>query len=149
MASATFLRQTESNDHVWLFSTSGRGYFGPAFTAWCLLAGGEIFASHSEATKISVFGQKFLKNFSCPTPDQGIFDISGSSRLCPTGRFAPAGHGECSEVSNDFEERCGNLFYTFFEMVAFGFRSFTNYRIRALLYAGKPNWDLLATITPR
>ena len=33
--------------------------------------------------------------------------------------------------------------------VAFGFRSFTNYRIRALLYAGKPNWDLLATITPR
>ena len=33
--------------------------------------------------------------------------------------------------------------------VAFGFRSFKNYRIRALLYAGKPNWDLLATITPR
>ena len=32
--------------------------------------------------------------------------------------------------------------------VAFGFRSFRNYRIRALLYAGKPNWDLLATITP-
>ena len=24
-----------------------------------------------------------------------------------------------------------------------------NYRIRALLHAGKPNWDLLATITPR
>ena len=33
--------------------------------------------------------------------------------------------------------------------VAFGFRSFRNYRIRTLLYAGKPNWDLLATITPR
>ena len=33
--------------------------------------------------------------------------------------------------------------------VAFGFRSFRNYRIRALLYAGKPNWDLLPTITPR
>jgi transposase len=32
--------------------------------------------------------------------------------------------------------------------VAFGFRSFTNYRIRALLYAGKPNWTLLATINP-
>jgi hypothetical protein len=27
--------------------------------------------------------------------------------------------------------------------------SFRNYRIRALLYAGKPNWSLLATITPR
>lgn len=31
---------------------------------------------------------------------------------------------------------------------AFGFRSFTNYRIRSLLYAGKPDWSLLATITP-
>jgi transposase len=32
---------------------------------------------------------------------------------------------------------------------ASGFRSFRNYRIRALLYTGKPNWDLLATNTPR
>ena len=32
---------------------------------------------------------------------------------------------------------------------AFGFTRFRNYRIRALLYAGNPNWDLLATITPR
>jgi Subtilase family len=32
---------------------------------------------------------------------------------------------------------------------AFGFRRFAHYRIRTLLYAGKPNWDLLATITPR
>ena len=32
---------------------------------------------------------------------------------------------------------------------AFGFTSFRNYRIRALLYAGKPDWDLLATIRPR
>jgi transposase len=32
---------------------------------------------------------------------------------------------------------------------AFGFTSFHNYRIRSLLYAGKPNWDRLASITPR
>ena len=32
--------------------------------------------------------------------------------------------------------------------VAFGFRSFPNFRIRALLYAGRPNWKLLDTITP-
>jgi transposase len=32
---------------------------------------------------------------------------------------------------------------------AFGFTSFRDYRIRSLLYAGKPNWDLLARITPR
>ena len=29
------------------------------------------------------------------------------------------------------------------------FRTFANYRIRVLLYAGKPNWDLFATVTPR
>ena len=34
-------------------------------------------------------------------------------------------------------------------LVAFGFTRFRNYRVRVLLYAGKPNWDLLATITPR
>ncbi len=33
--------------------------------------------------------------------------------------------------------------------VAFGFTRFRNFRIRVLLYAGRPNWDLLATITPR
>ena len=32
--------------------------------------------------------------------------------------------------------------------IAFGFRNFHNYRIRALLYAGKPNWDLLPAVTP-
>lgn len=30
----------------------------------------------------------------------------------------------------------------------FGLRNSANYRIRVLLYAGKPNWDLLTTITP-
>ena len=28
-------------------------------------------------------------------------------------------------------------------------RRFAHYRIRALLYAGKPNWTLLAGLTPR
>ena len=31
---------------------------------------------------------------------------------------------------------------------AFGFTNFNNYRIRVLLYAGKPNWTLLDTLTP-
>ena len=31
---------------------------------------------------------------------------------------------------------------------AFGFTNFANHRIRALLYAGKPNWVLLDTLTP-
>jgi transposase len=32
--------------------------------------------------------------------------------------------------------------------VAFGFRRFAHYRVRALLYAGKPDWSLLEVITP-
>jgi transposase len=32
--------------------------------------------------------------------------------------------------------------------VAFGFRRFDHFRIRTLLYTGKPNWDLLDTINP-
>jgi len=32
--------------------------------------------------------------------------------------------------------------------VAFGFTNFRNYRVRALLYAGKPDWSLLASISP-
>ncbi len=30
--------------------------------------------------------------------------------------------------------------------IRFGFRNFDNYRIRALLYAGKPNWRVLGSI---
>lgn len=33
--------------------------------------------------------------------------------------------------------------------IAFGFTRFRNYRVRVLLYAGRPNWPLLATVTPR
>ena len=32
---------------------------------------------------------------------------------------------------------------------AFGFRRFRHYRFRSLLCAGKPDWTLLDTITPR
>ena len=31
---------------------------------------------------------------------------------------------------------------------AFGFRRFEYYRVRSLLYAGRPNWDRLATVNP-
>jgi transposase len=33
--------------------------------------------------------------------------------------------------------------------IGFGFRSFGHHRTRVLLYAGKPNWDLLASVPPR
>ena len=33
-------------------------------------------------------------------------------------------------------------------ILAFGFARFRNYRVRVLLHAGRPYWDLLATVTP-
>jgi transposase len=51
-------------------------------------------------------------------------------------------------VSNGPTEAANNLIKRV-KRAAFGFSSFRNYRVRSLLYAGKPRWALLATITPR
>jgi transposase len=53
-----------------------------------------------------------------------------------------------AHVSNGPTEAANNLIKRV-KRVAFGFRRFRNYRIRALLYAAKPNWSLLATVAPR
>jgi transposase len=53
-----------------------------------------------------------------------------------------------AHVSNGPTEAANNLIKRI-KRVAFGFTRFRNYRIRVLLYAGRPNWDLLATVTPR
>ena len=53
-----------------------------------------------------------------------------------------------SRASNGPAEAVNNLIKRV-KRVAFGFRKFRHYRIRSLLYAGRPNWDLLAGVTPR
>ena len=53
-----------------------------------------------------------------------------------------------AHVSNGPTEAVNNLIKRV-KRAAFGFTSFRNYRIRSLLYAGKPNWDLLPTVRPR
>jgi transposase len=53
-----------------------------------------------------------------------------------------------AQVTNGPTEAANNLIKRV-KRAAFGFTSFRNYRVRSLLYAGKPNWALLATITPR
>jgi transposase len=50
-------------------------------------------------------------------------------------------------LSNGPTEAINNLIKRI-KRIGFGFRRFRNYRIRALLYAGKPNWALLDTLTP-
>lgn len=53
-----------------------------------------------------------------------------------------------ARVSNGPTEAINNLIKRI-KRIGFGFRTLRHYRIRALLYAGRPNWELLATITPR
>ena len=52
-----------------------------------------------------------------------------------------------ARVTNAATEAANNLAKRV-KRAAFGFTNFNNYRIRALLYVGKPNWALLNTLTP-
>lgn len=52
-----------------------------------------------------------------------------------------------AQVSNGPTEAVNNLVKRV-KRVAFGIVNFRHYRIRALLYAGRPNWDLLDRLTP-
>ena len=53
-----------------------------------------------------------------------------------------------ARVSNGPTEAINNLIKRI-KRIGFGFRNFQNYRIRALLYAGKPNWRVLGSIVVR
>ena len=53
----------------------------------------------------------------------------------------------CSQVSNAPTEAMNNLIKRT-KRIAFGFVNFRNFRIRALLYAGRVNWDLLESARP-
>lgn len=52
-----------------------------------------------------------------------------------------------SHVTNGPTEAINNLIKRV-KRIAFGMRNFRHYRIRSLLYAGRPNWELLDSITP-
>jgi transposase len=53
-----------------------------------------------------------------------------------------------TRTSNGPTEALNNLIKRI-KRIGFGFRNFDNYRIRALLYAGKPNWRVLSSIVVR
>ena len=52
-----------------------------------------------------------------------------------------------AQISNGPTEGANNLIKRT-KRVGFGFTNFANYRIRCLLYAGRPNWELLPTLNP-
>ncbi len=79
-------------------------------------------------------------------------DQSCSPELNQLGRTLRTWHSQIvawhhARVSNGPTESANNLIKRV-KRVAFGFRNFRNYRTRILLYAGKPNWNLLHTLTP-
>jgi transposase len=53
-----------------------------------------------------------------------------------------------AKVTNGPTEALNNLVKRI-KRIGFGFRNFENYRIRALLYAGRPNWRVLGSIVVR
>ncbi len=53
-----------------------------------------------------------------------------------------------AHVSNGPTEGTNNLLERV-KRAAFGFQCFRNYRVRTLLYAGRPNWSLLHSVVPR
>jgi transposase len=62
--------------------------------------------------------------------------------------FAKLCNYHLAKVSNGPTESLNNLVKRI-KRIGFGFRNFDNYRIRALLYAGKPNWRVLGSIVVR
>jgi transposase len=59
--------------------------------------------------------------------------------------FAKLCNFHLARITNAPTESLNNLIKRI-KRIGFGFRNFENYRIRALLYAGKPNWRVLGSI---
>ena len=79
-------------------------------------------------------------------------DLSLAPEINRLGRTLQRWHRQISnwhtaKVTNAATEAANNLAKRV-KRAAFGFTNFNNYRIRALLYASKPNWELLNTLTP-
>ena len=62
--------------------------------------------------------------------------------------FAKFCNFHLARITNGPTESLNNLIKRI-KRIGFGFRNFENYRIRALLYAGKPNWRVLGSIVVR
>ena len=79
-------------------------------------------------------------------------DVSCPAEIRQLGRTLRTWHDQVvawhtAAVSNGPTESMNNLCKRI-KRVAFGMTNFKNWRIRCLLYAGKPDWDLLPGITP-
>ena len=117
---------------------------GEVKTAWHAKEMIRQIYAHTDADLAEVFVTRLghdLQDDSCPPEINSL----GRTLLRWKDQIVAWHRGH---VTNGPTEAVNNLIKRV-KRVAFGFRRFRNYRIRALLYAGKPNWNLLATITPR
>jgi transposase len=117
---------------------------GEVATAWHAKEAVRELYGHTDAELALTFVERLAADMT--EPDNPIEVRSLGRTLRRWKHQIAAWHG--AHVSNGPTEAANNLIKRV-KRAAFGFTSFRNYRIRSLLYAGKPNWDLLATITPR
>lgn len=95
---------------------------------------------HTEAVEIVDELAEIMNNDMFPA------EVNKLGRMLTRWRTQITNWHHC-RISNGPTEGANNLI-KLAKRIGFGFRNFTNYRIRALLHAGKPNWDLLNTLLP-
>ena len=116
---------------------------GEVATAWhAKEAVRELYAHHDADLALDWVDQLSadLRDESCPP------EIRQLGRTLRTWREQIAAWHE-AQVTNGPTETMNGLAKRI-KRVAFGMTNFVNWRIRVLLYAGKPDWSKLATVTP-
>ena len=116
---------------------------GEVATAWhAKEAVRELYAHHDADLALDWVDQLSadLRDISCPP------EIRQLGRTLRTWREQIAAWHE-AQVTNGPTETMNGLAKRI-KRIAFGMTNFVNWRIRVLLYAGKPDWSKLATVTP-
>jgi transposase len=127
---------------------------------WSLLALGDPDAEVAIAYRIKERVRDFYRTFDPDEARQMLEELQSHclKRAMPPevqklGRtirhwFDKIANFHLARVSNGPTEALNNLIKRI-KRIGFGFRNFENYRIRALLYAGRPNWRVLGSIVVR
>ena len=92
--------------------------------------------------------RQLLEELQAPLPQAGHAARGPKARTTIREWFDKICNYHLAKVSNGPTEALNNLIKRI-KRIGFGFRNFENYRIRALLYAGRPNWRVLGSIVVR
>jgi transposase len=100
-----------------------------------------LYYEMTNAVEAEAFLREIIDKAGASSSPPEVQDLAGTL----SNWFAEIGAWHRSRLSNGPTEGMNNLIKRT-KRVAFGFTNFENYRIRALLYAGKPTWRLLDSI---